>query len=514
MSTTTTVDAVEGRAAARASGDGDLSGRATMNTLAQLAPPLLRVVLGIVLVALLSRELGREGLGQYALIFAYVALFNVVFNDWGISTIVLREISQHPGDRRALLHAAASLQMFISAGSYACMAAGLFLLDYPEPVRYGAMIYGLSLFAGPINLLALPFQADLRLHELLAPSIAQTLLMFGLSVAVVAAGGSVLWLAVASLAAIAVQYTWTALLCRHWISPNGAVDGTARRALWRRLTREAWPVGAASTLKVGWQQFPVLVLGAFSVGATGLFHAANRVPQQLIVLPMALNTTMFPLLARSWAFDRVLFARQLDRLVGGSLFFVVPAAVFGIATADPFMRLLLGPEFAGATTPYTLLLATAALLFPIIFLAEALNAASCQRLNLTLLAVLTPVLMVAVITGARLEGATGVAAALVGGYAAYLVALLAAAIWRFGHAAPVSATGTSVAAALAGTMTVLVTADAGAVLSGTAGAVTAMATFAAARPDLATLTRRALGALPAFTTQPIAQEAPHGQRTS
>ena len=501
-------------AGARTVREAELSSRAAANTIAQLAPPVLRVVLGVVLVALLSRRLGLDGLGQYALIFSYVALFNVVFNDWGLTTIVLREISQHPEERRALLRAASSLQVAVSAISYACIVAGVFLLGYPEPVRYGAMIYGLTIFAGPINLLALPFQADLRLTELLAPSLAQALLTFALSVAVLAAGSSVVWLAAASLAAVGVQYAWIALLCRRLTSSPAAMPGDARRSMWRRLARDAWPVGAASTLKVGWQQVPVLILGAYSLGATGLFHAANRVPQQLVVVPLALNTTMFPLLARSWAADRPLFARQLDRLVGVSLFAVVPAVVFGVATAGPFVRLLLGPEFSGAVTPYALLLVTAALLFPIIFFAEALNAASCQRLNLALLAALTPLLTVAVFLAARHGGATEVAAALLGGYSAYLAALFVAALVRFGRAASVSAIGTSAVAALAGGVAAFVSRDAGELISGTIGAGAAAAAFAVARPDLAALTRRLVGAVPALSPHAVAQEAPHGQHTS
>ena len=79
-------------------GPRDLTSRAAANTLVQLVAPALRVVLGIVLVAVLSRRLGIDGLGEYALVFTYVALFNVVFNDWGLSTIVLREISRRPED--------------------------------------------------------------------------------------------------------------------------------------------------------------------------------------------------------------------------------------------------------------------------------------------------------------------------------------------------------------------------------------------------------------------------------
>jgi O-antigen/teichoic acid export membrane protein len=267
-------------------------------------------------------------------------------------------------------------------------------------------------------------------------------------------------------------------------------------------------------LKVAWQQAPVLILGAYSLSATGLFHAANRIPQQLIVLPLALNATMFPLLARSWNENRSLFARQLDRLVGGSLFVVVPCVVFGVAIAGPLVRVLLGHEFSAAATPYALLLVTAGLLFPIIFLAEALNAAGYQRLNLLLLAALSaPVTGLVVILAPR-GGTTGVAIALLAAYGSYLAALTGAACMRLGSAAPVSALAASLVAATAGALAVVLSSGAGSMPSGFIGAAAAAIAFACVRPDIAGAMVRLLGVRPGLTVHPVVQEAPYGQRTS
>jgi O-antigen/teichoic acid export membrane protein len=518
--THTSAGADEARAAAHspartvADEQADLTTRAAANTLVQLVAPALRVVLGVVLLAMLSRHLGRDGLGQYALIFSYVALFNIVFNDWGLNTIVLREISQRPHERASLIASATAFQTLISCGSYALMVSGLILLRYPNAVTHAAMLYGLTLFVGPINMIALPFQADLRLGALVAPSLAQTLLNFVLSVAALAIGGTLVALAAASLIAIAVQYAWIACLSWRFARPWTGAFAPASRRRWRALTREAWPVGAASTLKVAWQQAPVLILGAYSLSATGLFHAANRIPQQLVLLPLALNATMFPLLARSWNENRGLFARQLDRLVGGSLFVVVPSVVFGVAASGPLLRVLLGTQFSAAATPYALLLVIAGLLFPIIFLAEALNAAGYQRLNLLLLVGLTPPMTALILVLAPRTGATGVAIALLAGYAAYLAALVGAACFRLGRAAPVSALGASMLAAAAGALAVALSSGAGGIVSGIVGATAAAIAFAGVRPDIAGAIVRLVGVRQRLTVHPVVQEAPYGQRIS
>ncbi len=492
----------------------DLTSRAAANTLAQLVAPALRVVLGLVLVAMLSRRLGVDGLGAYALVFTYVALFNVVFNDWGLSTIVLREISRRPDDSASLVASAAAFQTVISLASYLLMLAGLLFLGYSRAVTLASIVYGLTLFAGPVNVIALPLQAELRLSELVAPSAAQAALNFALSVAVLAAGGPLVALAAASLAAVAVQSVWVARLTRRFGRPWRAAFSAASLRRWRQLAFEAWPIGVASTLKMAWQQGPVMVLSAVSLGATGIFHAANRVPQQIVVLPLAMNATMFPLLARAWHGDRRRFALQLDRLVGGALFVVVPGAVFGVATAGVVVRLLLGPEFAAAATPYALLLVSAGLIFPIIFLAEALNAAGFQRLNLWILAALTPLMTALVLVLAPRDGATGAAAALCIGYGAYLAALTGGALARMGRAAPIGALGAGAGSAAAGALVVALLSGAGELVAGATGAIAAVITFGLLRREVVVATMRVAGLRRLTDGMTTLQEALHGQRAS
>jgi len=473
-----------GRVARVPGSEPELSQRVVGNTLVQFVPSALRLVLGISLAAVLSRYLGVEGLGEYALLFTYVAIFNIVFNDWGLGTILVRELSQRPDERRALLASATALQLLVSCASYGLLLATLAVLHYSQGFKSAVMLYGLTLLLGPAQVLALPFQADLRLVRLLAPSALQVVLNFTLSIAVVLLGGPLFALAGASLVAVAVQCVWSGYL--GW-REAGLALAAFTSAMWRRwwpLVRESWPIGVASTFKMAWQQGPVLVLGAFSLSATGLFNAANRVPQQIVLVPLALNTTTFPLLARWWVSDRVRFARQLDRLVGGSLFVAIPAVIFGIAVAGPFVRLLFGPEFAGASVPFAMLLAAAGLLFPIVFVAEALNAAGYQRLNLVITAALSPLLTALLFVLVPRGGASGAASALLVCYAGYIAALLGAARWRLGPAAPVRALASAGVAAALGGAALMISSPVGPVGAGTVGALVATAAFALAWPPL------------------------------
>src|SRR5882762_9536866 len=84
-------------------GDSPPSTRLVSNTAVQLVGPALRISIGLVSSALLTRYLGVRSFGEYGLVFAYVATYSGIFNDWGLGTILLREISQRPSERSSLI---------------------------------------------------------------------------------------------------------------------------------------------------------------------------------------------------------------------------------------------------------------------------------------------------------------------------------------------------------------------------------------------------------------------------
>lgn len=458
-----------------------LGRRLVANTLAQIVTPALRMALGIALTAALSRYLGVEGLGEYALVFAYVAAFNGIFNDWGLATICVREISQRPDQRESLLASAAALQAIVALASYGLMLGGLLLMHHPTSVNQAIALYGLMLLLTPLDVLALSFQADLRLAKLLPPSLLGVALNFVLIMSVILMKGPLVALVGAALAALLIQYAWitrlslTAVRFTSWPTT----------AHWRPFLRESWPLGVTAVFSTAMQQAPILVLSRFSLQAAGLFSAANRIPMQLFMIPFTVRTSTFPLLSQSWVTDRAQFARRLDRLVRGGLLLSVPAAILGIGLAEPVVRLLFGPAFAGAALPFALLMATFGVLFPGILVGEALTAAGFQRLNLVIQIVAFPVLAVLLLVLVPAHGAAGAAWALLSCYAGITAATFAAARWRLGSAGPAGALPPAAAAATLGGGTLVISSPLGPVLPAMLGATVALATLLCIRPSQA-----------------------------
>jgi glycosyltransferase involved in cell wall biosynthesis len=277
----------------------------------------------------------------------------------------------------------------------------------------------------------------LRLSRLLPPSVLGTALNFVLLLVVIAGRGPLVALVAASLVSLTVQYAWTA---RRSLAHLG-VPVRPTRAHWGFLLRETWPLALSTTLATGLQQAPILALSLVSLEATGLFNAASRIPMQLLLLPLAVRATTFPLLSASWVSDRAAFRRQLGRLVCLAILISVPVALVGIALAHPLMQVLFGAAFDAAALPFALLLGVFAVMFPGILVGEALIAAGLQRLSLLLQTASLPLLLALLVLLIPAHGAAGAALALLCTYAALVACAFIVAWSKLGGSAPSPETG-------------------------------------------------------------------------
>jgi O-antigen/teichoic acid export membrane protein len=224
--------------------------RIVRNTVAQAVAPAMRAVLGIFLTIAVSRYLGITKFGEYALAFAYVALITGIFANWGLTTVTVREITRHPQEREIYITSAATLQFVIAVLSYLIMGIGLLVLHHPATTSYAIMIYGLTVFLTPLDILTLRFQAELRLHRTMPPTVIGVLLNFLFTIAVVALHGPLTGLIAASVASLVVQYVWVLLLAR----PLPLKRPRPFHYHWGMLAREAWPIGAGTTISGFMQQ--------------------------------------------------------------------------------------------------------------------------------------------------------------------------------------------------------------------------------------------------------------------
>jgi O-antigen/teichoic acid export membrane protein len=142
-----------------------------------------------------------------------------------------------------------------------------------------------------------------------------------------------------------------ALALRH-----ARIRWTDTAALRGDLARLALPIGLASVLIFAYGRIDqILVFELAGARDAGLYGAAYRVLTQGALIPVALITTLFPIMTAARA-----DVERLKRAAQGAFDYLamlaLPAIAFALVEAEPFMRGLFGAEFSGSAPALRILM--------------------------------------------------------------------------------------------------------------------------------------------------------------
>lgn len=319
--------------------------RLTGNTAALLISNVGSAALLFLLSVLIGRALGEEGLGTYAAVLAWIFPLSLAA-EFGLSTLITREIAQHPAEAHAYLRATTPLRMGLG------ITLVLFLLIFapvlsPDPT----IISGLRISAPLIVILPFfgAFTAIFRALQIMWPiaslNLGMLLIQVGLTFIALRTGTSVLIVLSINTLTSAGQLVaaWAIYRARFYqpsIPPFELGSG--------KLLRQAWPFAVAGVLGALQARVSFIFLEQFA-GTTqvGYFAAASRFIEAARMLPNAFFGAIFPVLAAlshnpsalRRLFTRMMLALGLLGLLAG----------LGITLAAlPLLTLTYGPDFAPA----------------------------------------------------------------------------------------------------------------------------------------------------------------------
>jgi PST family polysaccharide transporter len=387
---------------------------------AALAVRMAQAILSLISVAVLARLITPEDFGVVAMVVPFVVLSNSVGNQ-GFQTTLLQAHDLTHGETRQFFGFALRANLAITLGF---IAVGFVLAWFYDEPRVPALAAAWAVLIWLVTLTA--FQEAMLKRELRFPSVLSIHLiamLIGVACGIVAAllGAGYWSLFVQALVVELVRAPSIHLLSR-WLPSAGADGGmnvSQLRAFWRAL---------AGFRVASWasEQPDRLLVGRLGGAPTlGLYDTALRWSQYAFVEPfLALTDVAVVSLSRvrhDIAQYRLFFARESRALLTIGL----PAIAFVVVEPGSVVRVLLGPQW-DAAVPYVRLLGIAAFFASFTRLTQWVyfSSGTTSRLLRWWLGVQTPVLLVAVLIGAR-WGARGVAV----GYTVATVALALPSMW-------------------------------------------------------------------------------------
>ena len=396
--------------------------RVFQNTIAQLGGRGVSLVLSAATSILLARYLGRERMGEYGAIYAYLALYTWLAT-FGLEQILAREASQRRTEAGSILLSGTAIALCFSVAGIALS----FLLA--PSFGYGGELRILVLFAAVDSLLlpaaslvGIVFQVDMRQWYAVGLGLLRQVLWL-LAVALLAFGkAGFFWVILARTLVGLVTTAITLPIC--W--RRGLLQGPWSLS-WveaRKLLRYGFPI-AFSAVAIGlFQRIDQVMLHRMSGDRVlGPYVVAVMLTEQISMFPVALLSSLFPVLSRA-ANREDLFRHY----VGVSYRFLMTLAFFFCAVVTPvtapLVELFYGKEFLSSAALINVLIWSEAPLFLAVVLTNALVAKSLQRYL-----PITPIIAAAINISLNLLfipkwGALGASWATVVSYSSALVFLL------------------------------------------------------------------------------------------
>ena len=304
------------------------------------------VLLTVVSAAVLFRYLGPEDAGKYVTVLAIVAIVGVMF-DGGLHSLAIRETSvRRDADRRAVIGDLLGMRLVLGVVATVLAAAFALALNYDRSLVVGTVLASVGLVVWSIHMiLAAPLVASLRLGWVTAIDVFRQAATVALVLALVAGGFGLLAFFAVPIPITLAAVVWTMFLVRRQV----ALAPSFRTSRWRPLLRDVVPYALATAAGLLYFRVAVVLMSLVSTEReTGLYSAAFRIVEVLMIVPQLAIGALLPILARAASDDHDRLAYGVDRAFRAAAVFGCGLAVV-LAIGAPFtIAVVAGPDFAEA----------------------------------------------------------------------------------------------------------------------------------------------------------------------
>ena len=311
----------------------------------QMAPKVLRVLVGLLVGVWVARYLGPKGFGALNFAIAFTALFFPVAQ-LGLQSIVVRDLVRHPERRAEIVSSAIVLRLAGAVVSIALFACCSWLLR-PGDVRSLeiALAVGLSFIPQAWDIVDYEYQARMAPAPITITRAVSLLTFSAVKVTLILMHAPLIYFALAisgEAAMCAIVFRWLA---------RGLRVASASRAQMIDLLRSAWPLAISALSVILYMQIDQVMLGQMAgYRAVGIFSAAVRVSQSWFFVPMAAVAAAAPALTAAHQRSEHDYHRQLLAVVRSMLWMAVAAAVIISALSREIVALLYGAKYQEAAT--------------------------------------------------------------------------------------------------------------------------------------------------------------------
>jgi len=311
------------------------------NTVAFIGGEFFYHFINFLAAILVARSLGGVGYGQFSFIFVYLSFFEI-FSQFGLNSILTRELAQKTSDAPRILGNAIFLRLIFIGCSFPLALLLIRILGYPLSVQTGVWVASFQLF---LTLRSL-YETVFRVHLLMIyPALVngfRALLNLGLVAGIATLGPTLIHFVLAYLGSGLIGLVAMALLTRRFIRITFQWDWN----LMRHLVKESFPLVFASYLTLLYYRVDIFMLSMMKgFQEVGYYSVATRLTESLDVVSTSLMISLFPLLSRAFKENRQEFEKLISKAFKALLLVGLPMALGGSLVAGDLIVFLFGEGY-------------------------------------------------------------------------------------------------------------------------------------------------------------------------
>lgn len=323
------------------------------NTILQMSLQFFNLLAGFYSISLIARYLGKATFGKYGFISSFYFFF-IALQDLGISAVAIREVAKDREKAGLFLGNLITFKLFfgILLAFLAINIANTF--PFPNDLKFALSLYAPILLFIALEAIQIIFEADLRYEYIALSSFFWRISLLLFVILAVRLNLGLAFIVVSFLLAEAIKCLVLYISAKKFVNIKLPIINIK---LCIELMKKAFPIGITYLLITTIRNIDVMILTKMKGFAeVGLYLASYRLCDMSLSLPLALMSSIFPLMSKFYKQDfnvlKKIYQKTFDILsVCGILL-----TVLVLAFSDKIIILLFGADFIRSAISFRILI--------------------------------------------------------------------------------------------------------------------------------------------------------------
>lgn len=319
--------------------------RIAKNTLVLMFSSVFNVCVSIFTTSIIARSIGPELYGRYTFSLNYILFFRV-FANFGLESLFIREAARDNKNIN-LINDIFHLKFFLAIINIGIIILSAHLLKYsPEIIKVIYILCIGSFFQILYDILLAYYRSIEKLLVTALFSMAfRTISAIMIVIAIYTGIG---FIGVVSAFSIANALIFASVLSVY-LKKLKLLNTNFNPGKWFILIKQGLPFYASALLTMFYYKINVLILSKLvSEREMGSYFAAVTLVENLVFIPNAFNTSIFPAYSRIFGNSMEALKKAYERITKYTIIFTVAVAIGTILVGEKVIELIYGKEFTAA----------------------------------------------------------------------------------------------------------------------------------------------------------------------